>query len=108
MQTRCVSATGRLVPLSPVAARVLQAMRGWDEASVFGLRPQTLDAFFRRYHQRAGLLGFTFHDSRHTAATRMARRLDVLDLCKVFGWKNATMALAYYNPSASQIAARLR
>lgn len=36
---------------------------------------------------RARLSGFTFHDTRHTAATRLARRVDVLTLCKIFGWK---------------------
>lgn len=59
---------------------------------------------FRRYRERAGLEGFTFHDSRHTAATWMARKLEVLDLCKTFGWSNPKMAMVYYNPTAEDIA----
>ena len=72
------------------------------------MRPQTLDALFRKLRDAAGLSGFTFHDTRHTAATMIARKLDVLDLCKMFGWKNTTRALTYYNPTASDIAKRLR
>jgi integrase len=98
---------GRDVPLSPYARRLVKRMVGWDAASLLSIQPQTLDALFRRARDRAGLAGFTFHDARHTAATRMARRLDVLDLCKTFGWRSTTQALTYYNPSASQIAGRL-
>lgn len=97
----------RQVPLSPTAQRTIEAMRGWDDVLVFGLRAQSLDALFRKHRARCGLDGFTFHDGRHTAATRMARMVDVLDLCKIFGWTNATRALTYYNPTGSQLAKRL-
>ena len=98
---------GREVPLSRGARRVIEGMRGWDPASLFGLKRQTLDALFRKLRARAGLRGFTFHDTRHTAATMLARKIDVLTLCKVFGWKNTKRALTYYNPTASDIAKRL-
>ena len=98
---------GRDVPLSPYARRLVARLAGWDAVALLGVKSQTLDALFRRARDRAGLAGFTFHDARHTAATRMARRLDVLDLCKTFGWRSTTQALTYYNPSASQIAGRL-
>jgi integrase len=97
----------RNVPLEPKAKRIIDSMAGWDSVLVFGIAAQTLDALFRRYRKRAGLSGFTFHDSRHTAATWMAKRLDVLTLCKMFGWKNPKQAMVYYNPTASDIAKRL-
>ncbi len=98
----------RDVPLSRQARRVIAQMEGWDETLVFGVGRGTLDALFRKYRQRAGLDGFTFHDSRHTAATMLSRKLDVLTLCKMFGWKNTSQALVYFNPKASDIAKRLR
>ena len=98
---------GREVPLSPTARRTVEAMRGWDDVTVFGLRAQSLDALFRKYRSRAGLEGFTFHDGRHTAATRLAPIVDVLTLCKIFGWSSATRALVYYNPRGSELARRL-
>jgi len=104
---RTKTGKGREVPLTATARRALEALRGWDEALVFGLRPQSLDALFRKYRARCGLEGFTFHDARHTAATRLAPLVDVLTLCKIFGWTNATRALVYYNPTGSQLARQL-
>lgn len=97
----------RDVPAVAATMRTIELMRGFDDEAVFGLKPQSLDAMFRKYRQRAGLEGFTFHDSRHTAATRLAQRLHVLDLCKMFGWTNTTRALVYYNPKATEIAQRI-
>ncbi|WP_265306086.1 tyrosine-type recombinase/integrase [Verminephrobacter eiseniae] len=76
-------------------------MRGFDRSLIFGLHSQTLDALLRRARGRAGLSGFTFHDTRHTAATRLAQRLHVLDLCRVFGWENTSRALTYYQPKGA-------
>ena len=100
----------RDVPLSQAARKLIDKMRGFDDVLVFGLKSQTLDTLFRRARDRAGLSGFTFHDSRHTAATRMAAipNMDVLTLCKIFGWSNTSQALTYVNPSASDIAKRLK
>lgn len=98
---------GRKVPLSKTARKNLEFMRGYDDEFVFGLNEGTLDVIFRRNRERAGLSGFTFHDSRHTAATRIAQVLHVLDLCKMFGWTDPKRAMIYYNPTADQIADRL-
>ncbi len=97
----------RDVPLSPVARKLIERLRGWDDDLVFGVGAATLDALFRRARKKAGLEGFTFHDSRHTAATRLAGRLHILELCLMFGWKNTSQALTYYNMPAAQIARRL-
>ena len=97
----------RAVPLTPKARALIEQMRGWDDELVFGVGAQTLDALFRKYRKRAGLSGFTFHDTRHTAATWLAQRLDVLDLCKMFGWRDTKQALTYYNPTAGDIARRI-
>lgn len=97
----------RNVPLTPTARRTLELMRGYDDDLVFGLKSQTLDAMFRKYRGKAGLSGFTFHDARHTAATRLAQRLHVLELCKVFGWTSTSRVLTYFNASASDIAKRI-
>lgn len=100
----------REVPLSPVAMRLVQAMRGFDDALVFGLKSQSLDALFRKARGRAGLEGFTFHDARHTAATRIGRipGMDVLTLCRIFGWTKTDQALTYFNSKASDMAKLLR
>lgn len=98
---------GRQVPMVTTTRRVIEALRGWDDEFVVGIAAKSVDANFRKYRGVAGLEGFTFHDTRHTAATRLAQKLHVLDLCKVFGWKNTKRALTYYNPTGKQIADRL-
>lgn len=100
-------AATRDVPLTPKARRIIESMRGYDDRLVFGLQSNSLDAMFRKYRQRAGLEGFTFHDTRHTAATWMARKLHILDLCLMFGWSNTKHALIYYNAPAADIAKQL-
>lgn len=97
----------RDVPFSPVARQLVARMEGWDGETVFGVSTKTLDVLFRRARKRAGYHDFTFHDSRHTAATRIAPKLHILDLCKAFGWKRTDQALTYYNPKAKDIATRL-
>lgn len=97
----------RDIPITHKSRRLLDQMRGFDRVLVFGVGPASLDTLFRRARNEAGLDGFTFHDSRHTAATWLAPRIDVLTLCKIFGWKNPKMAMTYYNPTAADIADRL-
>lgn len=106
-KTGRTAASLRHVPLPPKARRVIERMKGVHTTSVFGITSATLDAIFRKYRDAAGLTGFTFHDTRHTAATRLAPKVDALTLCKIFGWARTDQALTYYNPSASAIAARL-
>lgn len=106
----------RDVPLPPKAERLINRMRGFDPKLVFGIKTSSLDAMFRKFRDRAGLSGFTFHDSRHTAATWIAGRMKsndipaqqaLMDLCKIFGWTKLDQALTYYNPSAADIAKRI-
>lgn len=106
----------REVPLTAKAQRLIARMEGFDPKLVFGVNPKTLDAMFRKFRGRAGLSGFTFHDSRHTSATWIASRMTsknvpahqaVLDLCKIFGWTDMNQALTYYNPKAADIAKRI-
>lgn len=97
----------REVALTPKAQALIARMQGWDDVLVFGVGVQSLDSLFRKARDRANLSGFTFHDSRHTAATRLALRIQVLDLCRMFGWTNPKQALRYYNATAADIAARL-
>lgn len=99
--------TPRHVPLSKKAVKLINKMRGFDKVSVFSVTPATRDALFRRARHNAGLEGFTFHDARHTAATWISRKVDVLTLCKIFGWSDTSQALTYFNPKAHDISSML-
>lgn len=93
----------RRVPLSPRAQRLSKL------CPAFTITGASLDALFRKARDRAGLSGFTFHDSRRTALTRMARRVDVLQLAKISGHKDINLlSNTYYNEEAEYIGSRLR
>ena len=97
----------RNVPFTRKTLRLISKMRGFDSSKVFGISSASMDANFRKYRDKAGIDGVTFHDSRHYAATHLSRKLDVLALCRMFGWSNTKQALTYYNEHASSIARRL-
>ncbi|WP_166168977.1 site-specific integrase [Acinetobacter sp. SA01] len=97
----------REVPLSQKAVDILSGRQKKKSGSVFNLSPLAASTEFMKARISAELYGFTFHDSRHTAATRIALKLPLLDLCKMFGWSNPKRAMTYYNPTASEIASRL-
>ena len=101
--------TPRNVPLSKKSKLILERMKGFDKDYVFGIKANTLDAMFRRARNRAKLEGFTFHDARHTAATWMVNsgKVNVLELCKIFGWSDTKQALTYFNPNVSDLSKKL-
>lgn len=101
--------SARDVPLSLKARRIFDRARGFDLVLCFGVSSQSLDVLFRRARGRAGLAGFTFHDARHVAATWIGRsgKLEMLEMCKMFGWRDPKHALIYFNPTVSDLARKL-
>lgn len=92
----------RNVPLSP------RAMEIWSMVpNGFEITTATLDAMFRMARQRAGVEGLTFHDSRHEAITRLASKINVLDLARMVGHHDIKQLQTYYNASAEDIAKKL-
>lgn len=97
--------TAREVPLSAEAISLLKALPRMD--TVFGLDVRQLESQWRKLRDRAGVVGLTFHDSRHCAVTRLSRKLDVLALARMVGHRDIRMLQSYYNESAEDIARRL-
>lgn len=48
-----------------------------------------------------------FHDTRHEAITRLASRLNVLELARMVGHKNLGELQTYYNETAENISKKL-
>jgi len=89
----------RQVPLSD------KAVEAWKEP--VNLTAGSISALFARRCREEKIKGLTFHDLRHTACTRLAEKLDLLELCAMFGWKDPRHAKRYYNKTASEIAKKL-
>lgn len=90
----------REVPLSEKALAI------WNEGT-FKLTPRQLDVHWRNLCKAAGIEGLHFHDTRHLAATRLSKKLNVLQLCRMFGWKDPRHAMVYFNESAEDMAKKL-
>jgi len=99
--------TKRDVPLSKEAVRLLTLLNPKEEGKVFNSNQESSGVIFRRALQLAKIKGLTFHDTRHEALTRLARKLDVLDLARMVGHRDPRSLMIYYNPSAEEIAGRL-
>lgn len=97
--------TSRDVPLTSEAVRLLEALPEADP--VFGLTSRQLDALWRKVRDRAGVVGLSFHDSRHTAITRLAKVLNVLELARAVGHKDVRQLMTYFNETAAELAKRL-
>jgi integrase len=103
---RTKNGTSRNVPLSPRALELLSQLPKGAE-TCFGLSSASLDALFRKARGRANIADMTFHDTRHEAITRLARKLNVLELARMVGHKDLKMLQIYYNESAEEIAKKL-
>jgi integrase len=98
----------RDVPLSRRALQLLAYLPEVDEGMpVFGLTAPSLDALFRKIRGRCAIDGLTFHDTRHEAITRLAKKLNVLELARMVGHRDLKMLQVYYNETAAEIASRL-
>ena len=95
----------RDVPLSSKALALLKELP--DNDPLFNLTSATLSQFFRKAKGLAGIDDVTFHDSRHEAITRLADKLDVLDLARAVGHKDIRQLMTYYNKSAKDLAVQL-
>ena len=100
----------RDVPLSTRADELMDLVPEHDKATVFSVSSGTVDAYFRRARDNCKIEDLHFHDSRHEAASRFAHKrvFEPLQLCAIMGWKDPKMAMVYYNPTAAELASRLR
>ena len=76
-------------------------------AALFGLTPAILEASWRKARDKAGAVDLHFHDSRHTAITRLAKRLTVLELARMIGHRDLRQLMVYYNETAESLAEKL-
>ncbi|MDE4918138.1 integrase [Cupriavidus metallidurans] len=98
----------RNVPLSTRAVTLLKMLPEVDGGDpLFNLSAASRDALFRKAKEKAGIAGLTFHDTRHEAITRLAKKLQPLDLARMTGHTNLQELMTYYNESAASIAQRL-
>lgn len=97
--------TVRKVPLSKRAKAILVMLV--NDPDVFSLKTSQIDSLFRKAKKALNIHDLHFHDSRHEAVTRLARKLDVLDLARMIGHNDLKSLRVYYNATPEEIASRL-
>lgn len=99
----------RKVPLSKKAADLLKMLlnAAGEREEIFTLSSGSADAMFRKVRDRLKIVDLHFHDTRHEAITRLARKLDVLDLARMTGHRDPRSLMVYYNATATEVASRL-
>lgn len=98
--------TKRDVPLSGRAIELLSQLPR-DRSTCFDITSASLDALFRKAKTRAAVEDLKFHDTRHEAITRLAKKLNVLELARMVGHKDLNELQTYYNATAEELAAKL-
>ncbi len=103
---RAVTSKGgvkRDVPLSTEAMRIVRQM-DTKEGLTFGISSRQATVAFMAATERAMIDDLTFHDSRHEAITRLAKKMGPLQLARIVGHKNLNQLMTYYNESADNLA----
>lgn len=99
----------RNVPLSLRAVELLKLLikGAGNREALFRLQSGSADAMFRKVRDELEIADLRFHDTRHEATTRLARKLDMLDLARMTGHRDPRSLMVYYNATATEVAGRL-
>jgi integrase len=98
----------RTVPLSSEAISILKELPRNIDGVVFPIKHANLSAHFIKARTKAQVKDFHFHDLRHMAITRMAKKLpNVIELSAVSGHKSLAMLKRYYHPDPVLLANKL-
>ena len=94
----------RTVALSKRAVELLSLLPHTKRATCFRVSSANLEAVFRKLKSKTTIVDLHFHDTRHEAITRLAKKMPVLDLARNVGHTDINKLLIYYNESAENMA----
>lgn len=95
------SERGEEIPIGRIGAKLLKEAR-------FTVGPNEGSTLFSKLTRSLMIKGLTFHDSRATALTLLAKKVDVMVLARVSRHKDISLLhRVYYRTTASEIASKL-
>lgn len=97
----------RHVPLSSNAIRLIESLKGVDDSKLFTVSSGSFSQLFRKLRNRCEIDDLHFHDTRHEACTRLARKIPMEDLARMLGHRRLDSVMIYYNATATEIASLL-
>jgi integrase len=119
---RNVTTAARKVPLTARAKELLDQLLATMPADqtpdpesgfakppyIVGISDRQRDILWRKARDKAGVHDLHFHDTKHEAATRLSKHIDVLALSHAIGTKDLRLLRdTYYNNDASRTASLL-
>ena len=99
--------TKRYVPLSNIAITLFEKLRNHKGGRIMDCSQASAGVIFKRACVLAGVKDFRWHDLRHEAITRLASKLNMLELARMVGHKDPRNLMIYYNATPSDLAKRL-
>jgi integrase len=85
------------IPIGRIAAKLLKGQR-------FTVNANEGSVLFSKLCRELLIKGLTFHDTRATALTHLAKKVDVMTLAKISRHKDLSLLMnTYYRPNASDI-----
>lgn len=98
----------RDVPLTERAEFLLRKIgEGDPDDLVFPLNPGSFGATYRKLRNSVGL-DLHMHDTRHEAASNLAKVLSQMELSKALGHRDPRTTMIYYNPTPAELAQKVR
>jgi integrase len=97
----------RDVPLSTKALSLIALLPKTKVERIIPFSQASCAVIFRRAADMAGIMDIHWHDFRHHAVTEMAKKLMPLQLAKITGHKDLRQLQAYYDATATELAALL-
>lgn len=102
---RTKNGDARNVPLSTKAIEILGRVGQFD--TPFDVDKDVLSSLFGRACKAANVLDAVFHDGRATALTRLASKLNVLELARMVGHRDTKSLMVYFRETATELAKKL-
>lgn len=75
-----------------------------NDGACFGLKSSQLDSSFRIIRDKTPIEDLHFHDSRHEAITRLAKKMPVMALARNVDHHNLNQLMVYYNETGEELA----
>ncbi|MDD5250476.1 MAG: site-specific integrase [Rhodocyclaceae bacterium] len=98
----------RAVPLSSRALSTLGCLPRSIDGRVFPVARWTVEQVFEGACSRAGIENLRWHDLRHTATSRLAKKVpNVIELAAITGHSNVGMLKRYYHITAEELALKI-
>lgn len=107
--------TPRTVPLSERAVALFRKLEPFDDLPlikrkmgdvypIMRMKSGTLSTMFANALEKTDIQNLTFHDTRHEAITRLAKKIHVLDLARMVGHTDINQLMTYYDREAHELA----